>query len=1026
MKSLAARLNLEDGEGRLVAVLLALAFCIGLTRLFNATASSALFLVTFNATSLPYIYILVAVVIPLIGFITTRLESRVPLITLLAGNLLGYLLVLGGLRLSMALTTHPWPIFALAVWSEVGWVVTNLALWGLAGRLLNVRQAKRLFGLIGAGGVVAAVAGGLLMPTLVSLIGTPNLLWGSVTTLALSFGLLMYAARVFKSAAARPSDPPVAEAAANAGLSTRSRYIILIVVLCMLSYAAFYFVDNIFYHQVEQQFRDEAQLAGFLGVFLAVMNLLTVVVNLFLVSPIISRLGMRFGLLLMPGLTAVVSGTMLLTGLLFAAPGLIFGLAVLNDLLDWVLRDTVFKTAVLILYQPLPPSLRLRVQTLVESVAQPIAQGLAGLALLGLGLLVVNASVLNLVLLILLGVCVVLAILLGRAYAPALLAALSTRALNFDGAALAITDVTSLEILRHELASSTPSAVIYAFDKLEELNDPALTGLLANWLNHPAPEVRQNILLRLERLNLKAVADKVRALLKTEEVPAVKAAALRALAALGKESAGEQVESYLDDAVSTVRVGAMVAMLRNGGTARAENVVNQLTQMIASPQVEKRVQAAKVLGGVGQGRHSALVLELMKDDEPKVRQAAMAAAGQIKSPRLWPSVIEGLNDQSVREEAVAALVGGSDRVLLSLQSTLSQPELKTAVKLRLLRIVGRIRGEAAVVLLKDWIGSKNRELRHQALAELERCQYRAGDTDRQRIEQAIANEVQQAAETLAALLDVQVESDDLLERALLEIVADHRACVLSLLSFLLDARMFARVQVSLTHATPEKRAYGLEVLESLLDKELRAMVLPLMEAVPPEKMLARLPFKLERQTRVERLKALAEGNQWVAVCARQAMGETSMMSLIEKVLILRTVSIFAGVPESILAEVAALLEESELKLGETLFSKGEAGDCLYIIVQGRLRVHDGERLLSQLDERDVVGEMAVLDSSPRLASVTADTQATLLKLDQGALYELMADRVEVARGIIHVLMRRLRQNMQDFNDLQAQLDVQRQ
>jgi hypothetical protein len=49
----------------------------------------------------------------------------------------------------MALTDAGWPKFIYFIWSEIGWLFFNLMLWGVAGRLLNVRQAKRLFGLIG-------------------------------------------------------------------------------------------------------------------------------------------------------------------------------------------------------------------------------------------------------------------------------------------------------------------------------------------------------------------------------------------------------------------------------------------------------------------------------------------------------------------------------------------------------------------------------------------------------------------------------------------------------------------------------------------------------------------------------------------------------------------------------------------------------------------------------------------------------------------------------------------------------------
>ncbi len=146
-----------------------------------------------------------------------------------------------------------------------------------------------------------------------------------------------------------------------------------------------------------------------------------------------------------------------------------------------------------------------------------------------------------------------------------------------------------------------------------------------------------------------------------------------------------------------------------------------------------------------------------------------------------------------------------------------------------------------------------------------------------------------------------------------------------------------------------------------------------------------------------------------------------MLPLIEKVLILKSVSIFAETPDRTLAEVAALLDELALGAGETLFEKGDAGRCLYVIVTGRLHVHDGGQLLEELGERNIVGEMAVLGNAPRAASVTAAEETQLLRLDQEPLYELMADHVEVARGIIQVLSNRLRARMEDIGDLRVEL-----
>ena len=146
-----------------------------------------------------------------------------------------------------------------------------------------------------------------------------------------------------------------------------------------------------------------------------------------------------------------------------------------------------------------------------------------------------------------------------------------------------------------------------------------------------------------------------------------------------------------------------------------------------------------------------------------------------------------------------------------------------------------------------------------------------------------------------------------------------------------------------------------------------------------------------------------------------------MLLTIEKVIILKSVDIFAETPDDVLAEIAMLLEEVEIPAGETIFKKGDIGDSMYILVSGEMEVRADGGGLDALGPRDVFGEMALLDAEPRLASITALEDTLLLRLDQEPFYELMDERIEVARGIIRVLLQRLRARVGDVDELRARL-----
>ena len=137
-------------------------------------------------------------------------------------------------------------------------------------------------------------------------------------------------------------------------------------------------------------------------------------------------------------------------------------------------------------------------------------------------------------------------------------------------------------------------------------------------------------------------------------------------------------------------------------------------------------------------------------------------------------------------------------------------------------------------------------------------------------------------------------------------------------------------------------------------------------------------------------------------------------STAERIAILRSVSIFIETPDDSLADAAGLLEEVEFKTNQTIFEKGDPGDCMYIIVDGKVKVHDGEMIVNTLGKWDVFGEMAALDPEPRSATVTALEDTSLFRLGQANLYELINRRTGVAIGIIQILSQRLRARMSEM------------
>ena len=134
------------------------------------------------------------------------------------------------------------------------------------------------------------------------------------------------------------------------------------------------------------------------------------------------------------------------------------------------------------------------------------------------------------------------------------------------------------------------------------------------------------------------------------------------------------------------------------------------------------------------------------------------------------------------------------------------------------------------------------------------------------------------------------------------------------------------------------------------------------------------------------------------------------MLTLEKVMMLKSISVFSDIADRTLIEVASVLEEAHFDADQTIFKKGDTGHSLYLVVEGAVRIHDGDKTIATLGPGEVFGELAALDPEPRMASATTTEPVLLLHMDHAELNELMAEHPEVAPGIIRGLCRRLRKD----------------
>lgn len=133
-----------------------------------------------------------------------------------------------------------------------------------------------------------------------------------------------------------------------------------------------------------------------------------------------------------------------------------------------------------------------------------------------------------------------------------------------------------------------------------------------------------------------------------------------------------------------------------------------------------------------------------------------------------------------------------------------------------------------------------------------------------------------------------------------------------------------------------------------------------------------------------------------------------MLTVIEKVIFLQNVDVFARVPTEDLAYLAAIAEEVTFMKGDDIFKVDEASDAMYLVLDGRVRLHREDREISVAASREAFGTWSLFDDEPRVVSATVSEDSRLLKIDRDDFIDLLADHVQITQGVLKTMAGRLR------------------
>ena len=958
--------GLQRGERGLAAILMG-SYTLALFGLYLLKpARDSVFLSTLSAEDLPLAFILTAVLAVPATMAYGRasrswsLPALLAVITVVVAiGLVGWWWLLGVRSLAVPYLFYAWS-------GVVGGVITS-QFWLLGNTLCDTRQAKRLFPMLSLGGIFGAILGGVATGQLAAPLGLTarDLVLVAAGVWALALGIAALALRGERAAAMPRAGPegrrarPVGDLVADV---LGSRHLLLIIGIVAVGMLVTTFADYAFKTAAAAAHPDDAALLAFLGMFYGGMNLASLALQLLVTSRLLRGVGVGGALLVLPTLL------MLGTAALVAAPGLLAASVLRGG--EMSMKYSLDKTSRELLFLPLPLGLKRQVKVFVDTFVERGSRGLAGVCSCsarprsGRCRCVGWAS------------CWWCCWGYGwpwrwpcGASTSSFRRAVARRDISRDDLRLDLRDPQVVATLASTLASENPREVAYALAMLRSVPAGDLPPQVPDLLAHPAPEVRQRAMALVLEAGWPGLGERIEPLLRQDDVEAGRLAA-----AYLHDDGGEDALVRAIDRGEPVRTHVLDYLSRLPATSDVPPLITRddLWPLLAAGDGEngnRRAAAAAFLGRTWGGSLADLREHLAGRPAPVVG-AAIAGLARRGDRRHLVELGALLADRGLRRWARRALRAYGPVAIPLLVDLGTRAGLDLAARRAALALLARLPYQRTVdVILSrlEWDGDDARAALVPVLLRL-RERGRGLRFPRRTIEALLRHEAAAARrlQRTATALGAPDEADPaarLLHRRLRELRSADLERVFQLLALQYDVRDIMGAWLRVNSDDQRRVADAREFLESLLaphhnilvndlaghgegrgrggDRE--AAFLELLRA--PDEWLrccaiwAARPHPHGRV--MNEIRSLAgSSSPLVAETARLVLDvprrRVTMLTTIEKAILLERVEQFATIDSEQLAAIASIAEELTVADGDVVYREDDPGEAMYQVVDGEV------------------------------------------------------------------------------------------
>ena len=1016
--------------------------------MFGRTARDTFFLSRFDPSYLPHMMILTAVLIGITIALMTKLSARIPIIPQIIGTYgIG---VASFLIIQLLLTDWIYPL--LYVWYEIIFTVMMIQFWILTGSAFAAREAKRLFSIIASGAAIANTTLGFSMGNLVDAFGTNFLLPATSAFIALAIGAAIVAGRFVTPEQTTPKRPAARKETKQTGGLITSPYLKVMALTIAFSAMVGALVDYQMKIIVSENL-SEIEMVTLFGTLYGAIGLISIFFQFFVTGRLLSRFGVLWGLMFLPAALLLGSGILLLTPVVLSG--------VLAKAGDQIFRFTFHDTSSQLLWLPVSPQEKGKAKPFIDGTVKNIAAGLAGLVIIGLSYFVDDIRLLSIPSIFMLVFWLLANFKLKTGYVAELRKAIEKRRLDFEELEIDVTDPVIVETIRKTLSEGDDHQKMFALDTMKNLPlTPWKSDVLELFQNGSA-DLKGKILIMTSKHPEIIPDDEVTRLIDHEN----DLLASRAMISCGirrNSSTAPRLSEILFEGSDRKQAAAAASLIlmQDERARQAHEIINS---MLFHPKNDVQLAALSSVGHIANILSDKGVATLLNDDSPEVRSRAAQVAVDRHDESLISPLITNLNDPQTLPAARRALRSFDESIVASrLSDALKRDDLPDQHLVGVIRTLSDYRQGAELKTMVDKGSSRSLVVKREMVDSLLKLA-RKSPLPENLLAKTDALLHEMASETYLALTLLSQFKEDssanLVKDYLTTTVVKEKGVILKLALLAFPDSPIESYMHALTTGESGPQSNVLEILDNLLTKENRDLIIPLLDDSDlTEKIAKGEQFLREKADTSKTLTGwLHSGKTWTAavaldyllqhlttngkidwekiakdqivreVCTASwakdgsplrgmedfphdqfILKEAPMYSTLEKTIFMKGVDLFRDISGEEVSHVAQIAEEREFGKKQIIFEEGDVGDSMFIIVDGAVRIHKGDKEIAVLSKGKFIGEMALLDQEPRSASITTTEETMLLEINGEDFYDLMASRMEIMQGIVKVLTQRLR------------------